>query len=137
MKQILLALMLLLLNLPVYAIDHGAIFEIKPITEIKDGKMTTSSGSYKQIYKLKDGQIYKIYSENLKHSDYTLADEDHFTTTLIPTLTKQDYYYGTFSSGLSNAVITIDKNFNALTIFQFNGLDTHCTVWYGKAVKKF
>lgn len=119
-----------------YAYDKIATFELNAISEVQNGKIKKSFGKVKQVYALQNGEIYLLKSTNDK-DDYVWTGTDKYKTDFNTTFDKQDYYIGYYDSGHWNkSVIQIDKDFKTITLYNWGGLSNHCTIWYGKAIKK-
>lgn len=132
MKKIL-AIVFTLILIKNIASAETVTFVIEAVKEIQNGKISKASGTSIQEYEISDKEVilkrtYQKFS-GWENWNYT------FKTYFFPTLLKHNYYLFVDDSGNQYSVRQFDENFEHVTIYQFNGLGNHCTVWYGSRCK--
>lgn len=134
MKKLFLSLVAVILISNISYAEKTSIFNINAKYEYESGQIVPSSGSYKQVYTLnKDNQICLLYSKNNNPQDnFKYEKQSCFPTKYVPTLNKKDYYLAfDYSKDTSSSIIQISKDFKTITLYNFNTLGQHTTIWYG------
>lgn len=117
---------------PVFAKEKITTFEVKALYEVQNGKMVKSSGTYIQKYSISKNSICRLSSYNKHYGGLGDYEKQCFEYDFIPTLVNNGYYLITESYGSSNGIVQFSADFKTITRIQFNGLDTHFSIWYGE-----
>lgn len=118
--------------IPCFASEIISIFELNALYEIQDGKITKTSGKYTHIYSLEKNTICRLSSKNEHYSGFDNLEKTCFDFLYVPTMLNTGYFLVLDKNTRTNAIMQFSADFSTVTLYQFNGLDTHCTVWYGK-----
>lgn len=134
MNKFITLLILFIFANPIFAEEKITTFEIKALYEVQNGKMKKSSGTYIQKYSISQNYICRLSSYNKHHGGFDDYEKECFEYVIIPTLENNGYYLITESGRFANATVQFSADFKTMTKIQFNGLDTHFTIWHGKAL---
>lgn len=135
MKKVSLILLCLLLTyVPCFASPVVSTFELNALYEIQDGKITKTTGKYTKIYSIENNNICQLSSKNEHYEGFDDSEKTCFKYTYIPTMVNTGYFLVLDKNQKTNAIMQFSADFKSMTLYQFNALDTHCTVWYGKSL---
>lgn len=107
---------------------------MKALYEVQNGKITKTSGTYIQEYSLNKNSICRLSSYNKNHGGFDDNKKYCLPYIFVPTIENGGYYLVKENSSMTNATIQFSADFKTITKIQFNGLDTHFTIWHGKAL---
>lgn len=132
MKKMFILFCICLIPVSCFASEIASIFELNALYEIQNGKITKTSGKYTHIYSIEQNTICRLSSENEHYKDLKNQQKTCFNFLYVPTMSNSGYFLVFDKGTRTNAIMQFASDFKSMTLYQFNGLDTHCTVWYGK-----
>nr|DAL34558.1 MAG TPA_asm: hypothetical protein [Caudoviricetes sp.] len=124
-------LLCFILSVPCCASEISSTFKLKALHEIQNGEIKKTSGEYTKIYTIEGNTICQIASQNQHYKDLNDNNKKCFNYIYVPTLYNTGYFLVIDKGQYRNAIMQFSADFKTMTLFQFNELDTHCTIWHG------